>query len=133
MPELPAQCPITGGPVIVTRFYSPDGDVTFDGRFEVKSPFLALDRNQIEFVLTFIQCEGKFNRMQEELNLSYPTLRSRLKEIIQTLGLEAPDGADGFDVEPDRMDVLAQVESGRLSVDEALISLGSSDHQQNRA
>ena len=74
MPELPAQCPITGGPVIVTRFYSPDGDVTFDGRFEVKSPFLALDRNQIEFVLTFIQCEGKFNRMQEELNLSYPTL-----------------------------------------------------------
>ena len=89
MPELPAQCPITGGPVIVTRFYSPDGDVTFDGRFEVKSPFLALNRNQIEFVLTFIQCEGKFNRMQEELNLSYPTLRSRLKEIIQALGLEA--------------------------------------------
>ena len=129
MPELPAQCPITGGPVIVTRFYSPDGDVTFDGRFEVKSPFLALDQNQIEFVLTFIQCEGKFNRMQEELNLSYPTLRSRLKEIIQALGLEAASSPDEFDAELDRMGVLAQLESGQLSVDEALINLGSSNHQ----
>ena len=84
-------------------------------------------------MLTFIQCEGKFNRMQEELNLSYPTLRSRLKEIIQALGLEAPSGTDGFDAEPDRMDVLAQVQSGRLSVDEALLSLGSRDHQPKRA
>ena len=128
MPELPARCPITDGPIVVTRFYSPEGDVSFDGRFELNSPLLVLNQTQTEFVLTFIQCEGKFNRMQEELNLSYPTLRSRLKEIIQALGLEAKSSSDEYETQPDRMDVLNQVESGALSVDEALMTLGTSDH-----
>jgi hypothetical protein len=39
-------------------------------------------------VLTFVRCEGRFNRMEDELNLSYPTIRNRLYDIIRALGYE---------------------------------------------
>ena len=89
---LPAQCPFTGS-LVVTQLYSPEGDLTIDGRFQIDSPFLNLAPPQRAFVLTFIQCEGKFNRMQEALHLSYPTLRARSWEIILALGLKTDDEA----------------------------------------
>jgi len=126
MRALPTRCPFTGGSIIVTRLYSPEGDITIDGRFHVDLPFLALTPDQIEFVLTFIQCEGKFNRMQEELNLSYPTLRSRLKDIILALGLKELV-SDKHAAVPDRMEILAQVNAGSLTVAEALDAMRSKD------
>ncbi len=119
MGTLPTHCPFTGGPIIVTQFYSPEGDITIKGRFQVQDSFLALTSEQIAFVLTFIQCEGKFNRMQEELNLSYPTLRSRLKDIILALGLKEPSSVE-YEAVPDRRAILAQIDAGQLTVSEAL-------------
>lgn len=124
MKPLPTRCPFTGGPIVVTQFHSPEGDITVNGRFQVHAPLASLTPEQLVFVLTFIQCEGKFNRMQEELNLSYPTLRSRLKEIIQALGLkEPPVSAEDEPDMPDRMGILEQIHSGALSVEEALDTL----------
>ncbi len=123
MHPLPTRCPITGGPLIVTRVYSPEGDFTFEGRFQVDTPFLELTPRQIQFVLTLIQCEGKFNRMQEELDLSYPTLRVRLQEIIQVLGLKVSDKADNLPDEKERLRILAQLDDGTLDVAAALKSL----------
>ena len=42
----------------------------------------------MQFLLTFVRCEGKLNRMEEEMKLSYPTLRNRLNEIVRALGYE---------------------------------------------
>ena len=123
MRPLPSRCPITGGPLVVTQVYSPEGDFTIEGRFQVESPFLELTPNQIRFVLTLIQCEGKFNRMQEELNLSYPTLRTRLQEVIQTLGLKVSDEPSSRPGQKERLRILSQVEDGSLEVTAALESL----------
>ena len=122
---LPTQCPFTGGPLVVTQLYSPEGDLTIDGRFRIDSPFLNLTPPQREFVLTFIQCEGKFNRMQEALNLSYPTLRARLREIILALGLKTDDeaAAQGPRDGAARRQILCQVDAGAMSVPEALARL----------
>lgn len=123
---LPTQCPFTGGPLVVTQLYSPEGDLTIDGRFRIDSPFLNLTPPQMEFVLTFIQCEGKFNRMQEALNLSYPTLRARLREIIRALGLKTDDAAavaQEAHALSARRQILCQVDAGAMSVPEALARL----------
>ncbi len=123
MRPLPTRCPITGGPLVVTRVYSPEGDFTIEGRFQVESPFLALTPRQVKFVLTLIQCEGKFNRMQEELDLSYPTLRARLQEIIEVLGLKVSDKPNSRPDGKERLRILAQLEEGTLDVAAALESL----------
>ena len=104
--NLPGKCPVCSGDLVVTRLYCPSCETTLEGSFALGSsrlqeafspeqlrtllPFSHLTQEQLYFVLTFVRCEGRFNRMEEELGLSYPTLRSRLDELIRALGFEPP-------------------------------------------
>ena len=84
---LPTKCPLCGGEVAVTRLHCRDCDTTFDGRF-IFGSFSRLTPEQLGFLETFIRCEGKIKRMEDEIGLSYPTIRNRLHEIIRALGYE---------------------------------------------
>lgn len=116
MQKLPEKCPICKSDILVTRFYCPHCDSVVEGHFQPQSsPFADLTDEQMNFVLTFIRCEGRFNRMEEELNLSYPTLRNRLYEVIRILGFEP-----GKDEEPtlspeDRRRILDDLEQGKIT------------------
>jgi hypothetical protein len=73
----------------VTRLYCVNCDTTIEGHFTTEhTPFGHLTPEQMQFLLTFVRCEGRLNRMEDEMNLSYPTLRSRLNEIVRALGYE---------------------------------------------
>ncbi|MEI2420030.1 DUF2089 family protein, partial [Arthrospira platensis SPKY2] len=86
---LPTSCPICGNnELTITGFFCRECDTRVEGRFLINSPFAQLDPEQLAFVETFVRCEGKLNRMEAELNLSYPTIRSRLHEIIRAMGYE---------------------------------------------
>jgi hypothetical protein len=116
MQKLPEKCPICKSNILVTRLFCPSCDSIIEGHFQPKSgPFSDLTEEQINFVLTFVRCEGRFNRMEEELNLSYPTLRNRLYDVIRALGYEP-----GKDEEPtlsaeDRRRILDDLEKGKIS------------------
>lgn len=118
MLPLPARSPFDGGRIVVTRFYCPDSDLSVEGKFEVQAPFAQLSPEQLAFVETFVRCEGKINRMESELSLSYPTIRSRLHEVIRALGYEP--GKDEAPAPPDRRKVLDELNAGNLSFDEAM-------------
>lgn len=126
MLPLPTRCPLTGGEIIVTRIYCPDADVSIDGRFAVaEPPFAQLTPEQIQFVEIFMRNEGKLNRMEEDLGLSYPTIRSRLHDVIRALGYEP--GKEEAAPAVDRKQVLAELEAGSLSFDEAMQKLAGGD------
>lgn len=129
---LPTRSPFDGGEVVVTRFYCPGSDVSVEGRFAVVAPFAQLSPEQLYFVETFVRCEGKLSRMEGELNLSYPTLRSRLHDIIRALGYEPGKDEAGKDEpvavsEEQRKAVLADLDAGRISFDDAMSALQSGD------
>jgi hypothetical protein len=88
MYPLPTQCPISGGPIVVTRFVCPESGLAIEGEFVVTTPFATLSPEQLQFVEAFVRNEGKLNRLEEELKLSYPTLRARLTEVIRAMGHE---------------------------------------------
>lgn len=122
MLPLPARSPFDGGKIVVTRFFCPDTQLTVEGQFEVVMPFAQLSAEQIQFVELFVRCEGKLNRMEGELNISYPTIRSRLLDIIRALGYEP--GKDEPAASPiDRQQILAELDAGRMSFDEAMTML----------
>jgi hypothetical protein len=76
----------------------------------------------LDYVETFVRCEGKLNRMEKELGLSYPTLRSRLWDVIRALGYEiGPEEPEITDQE--RHEVLDELSSGKITSDEALALL----------
>jgi hypothetical protein len=100
------KCPVCQGDLMVTRLHCPACETSLEGAFDPTVagtrlqeafspeqlkpllPFSRLTAEQLQFVLTFVRCEGRFNRMEDELGLSYPTLRNRLNEIIRAMGYE---------------------------------------------
>ena len=112
------KCPVCGEDLIVSRYHCESCDTTIEGRFE-NNAFLGLTGDQIEFVKTFVRCEGKINRMEDEIHLSYPTIRNLLLEVIRAMGYEP--GKDGLTEvsEEKRRSVLDDLDSGRISAEDA--------------
>lgn len=124
MNKLPGQCPICHNDLEVTRLYCVHCDTTIEGHFSPSAnPFGVLNKEQMHFLLTFIRCEGRFNRMEEELNLSYPTLRNRLQEILRLMGFE-PKADEVLKLSPeDRLKILDSLARGEISAEEAQTQL----------
>jgi len=121
MNKLPKQCPICeAGDLTVTGFYCRHCDSRVEGRFVAESPFTGLSPEQMHFALTFVRCEGKLNRMEEELGISYPTIRGRLHEVIRALGYEPGKEETVSVTEKERRKILEALESGELSYAEAM-------------
>jgi hypothetical protein len=76
-----------------------------------------LTPEQLHFVEIFLRCEGKINRVQEEVGISYPTVRSRLEEVIQALGYEV--GKDRETDDEHRRHILERLASREISSEEA--------------
>ena len=120
MNPLPVRSPFSGGEIIVTRFYCPESDTTTEGRFSLSTPFAQLNPEQLSFVETFVRCEGKLSRMESELSLSYPTIRSRLHEVIRALGYEPGKDEPEAISSTERQRILSELEAGKIEFDEAM-------------
>ena len=114
------KCPVCGADLTVTRYHCESCETTVEGRFE-NSAFPGLTGEQIEFVKTFVRCEGRINRIEQEQRWgSYPTIRNRLREVIRAMGYE-PGKEEPSDLSEDqRRDVLAQLETGTISAEDAM-------------
>ncbi|MBE9471791.1 MAG: DUF2089 domain-containing protein, partial [Chloroflexi bacterium] len=85
MYPVPTDCPVCHDDLLVTRLVCRNCGTALEGRFAM-GRLSQLTPEQLHFVEVFIRCEGKINRVQEELGLSYPTVRSRLEDVIRALG-----------------------------------------------
>ena len=115
----PSRCPVCRSELEVSRLHCPSCDTTIDGRF-TGGPFAHLTAEHLDFIVTFVRCEGRINRMEQELGLSYPTIRNRLMEVIRALGFE-PGKEEPVEISAEkRNSVLEDLEAGRISADEAM-------------
>ncbi len=115
------QCPICGNTLHVTRLNCRNCDTTIDGHFTLGRLY-QLSPEQLEFVDVFLRCEGKINRVEQEIGLSYPAVRARLTDVIRALGYEVgdPPAAARSVSEETRRDILNELQNGNLSAEEAL-------------
>ncbi len=112
------QCPICNDTLHVTRLHCRRCDTTIEGHFALGRLY-QLSPDQLRFIETFIRCEGKINRVEGELGLSYPAVRSRLTEVIQSLGYEVGEPEPEMSSDTRRA-ILDEISSGDLSAEEAL-------------
>jgi hypothetical protein len=116
------KCPVCGDDLIITELHCPHCRTTIEGKFTLpRSPFSQLSAEQMQFLLTFIRCEGKFNRMEEELKISYPTLRNRFNEVLQGMGFEAEELEEPAETlsADDRKLILNELNKGKITAEEA--------------
>ena len=113
------RCPVCRNELTVTRLQCASCDTVVEGRFTA-GHFANLTAEQLDFILTFVRVEGRLNRMESELGLSYPTIRNQLHEVIRALGFE-PGKEEVVEVNMEKRNaVLEELEAGKISADEAM-------------
>jgi hypothetical protein len=112
------KCPVCGDALSVSRLHCRACDTAVEGQFSL-GRFYRLSPEQLAFVETFIRCEGKLNRVQEELGMSYPTTRARLIGVIRALGYEVREEEEPAPTEA-RKAILEKLAVGAISSEEAV-------------
>lgn len=114
------RCPVCDEVLEVTRLYCRHCDSALEGHFDLGRLYRLTPR-QLSFVETFIRCEGKINRVEEELGVSYPTVRNRLSEVIRALGYKVND--EPSELADVHLTILERLASGEITSDEAITML----------
>ena len=116
MQKVLTQCPACSNPLAVTALYCTVCETGLTGHFAT-CEFCRLSEEQITFVRLFIQRRGNLSEMEKVLNISYPTVRNKLDEVIRLLQPLPVPPQGGRDA------ILRRVASGELGAEEALAEL----------
>lgn len=125
MNKFSGRCPICGQEMTIVRLHCRACDSALEGNFE-PTRFARLSLEQLEFLETFVRCQGKLNWVGDELGLSYPTVRSRLNDVIRALGFEIMDEPPAETRQrsvQQRQTVLEDLAAGKISAEEAITLL----------
>jgi len=84
MSQLISKCPCCDGTLNITSLQCPDCGVELRNTFSL-SAFDRLEKEQMDFLLSFLKCRGSLKSLQEEIGISYPTAKKRLEELLVAL------------------------------------------------
>ena len=86
MNTLLSKCPSCHGSLYISSLRCPDCGMELNNTFELSS-FDELSSEQYSFLLSFLRCRGNLKGLQKELQISYPTAKKKLDDLLITLGL----------------------------------------------
>lgn len=118
MYKLLSRCPVCSNKLKAIRLRCNSCNTVIDNEFEL-SKFDYLTNEQLYFIETFIRCRGSIKEVEREMGISYPTVRAKLDEVIESLGYAAKETK----VKQDSKDILNALDQGDISVDEAISKL----------
>jgi len=120
-PMIP-NCPVCGQTMDIRRLECSHCGVTVEGHF--RSAFGGLAPDLADFAERFIKARGNLKELERATGLSYPTLRTRLDDLVQAMGgdvseRQAPSLAEN---------VLERLRAGEISAQEAVGLLRGEEH-----
>lgn len=115
--EIIGKCPVCNQELEVTKLNCNFCGTSIEGNFEV-CKFCRLSSEDTHFIEVFIKCRGNIKEVEKELNISYPTVRSKLNQVIEALGYEA-DSTSDEDKKTKRKEILDMLDSGEVTSKEA--------------
>ncbi len=121
MARTPAKCPVCSQELEAVRLQCPACGTSVEGHFEL-CRFCRLEPEHLSFLALFLKSRGNIKDVERELGLSYPTVRNRLDAVLAALGF-APEPEQGEEVGRRKREVLDALDSGKITVDDALRQL----------
>src|SRR5277367_2615893 len=105
-----------GQRIVVERVRLADKDIAIEGSFEL--PQLArLTMDDQVFITAFVRSHGSIKEMEQIFGVSYPTIKSRLTRIADSLEFVETNPA------PSRSDVLDRLKRGEITAQDAIQEL----------
>jgi hypothetical protein len=100
-------------PIVVERVRLTEKDIAIEGRFEL--PQLArLSMDDQIFITAFVRSHGSIKEMERVFGVSYPTIKSRLTRIANSLEFVETNPT------PSKSEVLERLQRGEISAEDAI-------------
>lgn len=109
-----SKCPVCDGKMTVTKLHCNTCHSSLEGSFET-CKFCQLDIEQRKFVEVFLASRGNIKEVERLLGISYPTVRSRLDNVIEALGYRVEREEDDH-----RKEILNALNKGEITVEEGI-------------
>lgn len=132
MYEVSGRCPVCGGQMTITRLECGTCQSALEGQFVAAAAgrgsgeregyfgrLERLSREQLEFVETFLRCRGIIKNVEAILDISYPTVKARLNNIIETLGFPVEEEMPDPERRRERREILQDLAQGKITTEEA--------------
>ena len=112
------KCPICNHDLYVKTLRCEECETEVTGEFTL-SPFDYLTKEQIEFALVFIQNEGNIKGIEKSLNISYPTVKKNIDDLVKALGFTVSEEEN-----VSRDEIKRRLKNGEITIEEAEDLLG---------
>jgi hypothetical protein len=107
-----------GQKIVVERVRLADKDIAIEGRFEL--PQLArLSSDDQVFITAFVRSHGSIKEMEQVFGVSYPTIKSRLTRIAESLEFVENNPS------PSRTEIFDRLKRGEITAQDAIRELES--------
>ncbi len=102
-------CPVCSHELKVVRLECDHCGTAIDGDFTL-SKFNYLNTDKLYFIEVFVKNRGNIKAIEKELNISYPTVKKMLDDVISELGYDANNN-DDFEKEDEVEVINSKVQS----------------------
>lgn len=119
--KIPNHCPVCDHELRISKLTCTHCPTKIEGEFST-CKFCRLPAEQLIFVEAFIKCRGNIKEVEKELGISYPTVRSRLDSVIESLGYRVDkekESVNPFEESQRRQSILEALERGEITAQEA--------------
>ena len=108
-----------GKSIVVERVRLVEKDIVIEGAFELPDLARLSVEDQV-FVTAFVQSHGSIKAMEQTFGVSYPTIKSRLTRIANTLQFVEANPT------PSRTEILERLKRGEITAEDAIRELENS-------
>ena len=118
----PAQCPVCGERMLVTKLRCSHCGTELSGEF-APCRFCRLEEKHLQCVETFLRCRGSIKEVERALGVSYPTVKNMLDAALTALGLDEKPELRALREKEERAEILQRLSDGEIDVDTAIEAL----------
>jgi hypothetical protein len=107
-----------GQDILVERVRLKGKDIAIEGRFDLPQLARLTPEDQV-FVVAFVRSHGSIKEMEQVFGVSYPTIKSRLTRIAQSLDFVETNPS------PSRTEIFDRLRRGEITAQDAIRELES--------
>ena len=121
------KCPVCAGGLDVRTVICAGCQLEIKGSIKTHW-LLGLDDDQLDFLVTFVRCRGVIRDMESLLGVSYPTVRSRVDQLVDAVERRFDESQPMVKSYDSRKAILNRLAGGEISADRAMALLDALAH-----
>lgn len=115
--DIIGRCPVCEHEMKIREIHCNHCNTTITSDFDL-CKFCKLPKDQLQFAEVFIKNRGNIKEIEKDLGISYPTVKNKLEQLVESLGYSPK-----YDSKVNKKEILAKLSEGEITAEEAVALL----------